>query len=474
MSRTSIRDLPNEVLNQILSSVVNDHHARVEFHDGHRWHSLPQALILSSVCRQFRMVVFELPFWYQNEFEFRNLIDPNTGNGQQTALENAEFKLIQELLENEQLVSRFALKTEWRFFHPINYNRVELYLPTFRKKTKKITFSSIGDCKPGDWSRLVVESLQRCINITSLTIDSCAQIGVLEEVLEACPLLEELQLLEYPLDSSLQQAKDSLLHLRRLHVMQTTNWEELQFTDTFKLPVQSAGVLTDFSFHFEYVAYDYTWEDIYSIGEELSLFSKLTALKLCPLVIETCQVITTTFFPLTRLHFYYSNFFDTISEQTFVEMFSSPSLRSLSFLSMHFKYADSWEELELNGENILLAVTQNLRLLEEFELSFALNIDWLYLFANLKMLKRIEWDVFWEDVEQNSAFPHFHAYSCLNSKPIKRTIESVFRSKYPSTNETPGLDVTIRGPRPWYWDDGFAYDGCMDYSSDGSITQFDE
>ena len=89
MSLTSILDLPNEVLNEILSYVVSDHHARVEFHDGHRWHSLPQVLVLGSVCRQFRVVVFELPFWYQSEFEFRNLIDPNTGNGQQTALENA-------------------------------------------------------------------------------------------------------------------------------------------------------------------------------------------------------------------------------------------------------------------------------------------------------------------------------------------------------------------------------------------------
>ena len=47
-----------------------------------------------------------------------------------------------------------------------------------------------------------------------------------------------------------------------------------------ELPVQSVGVLTDFSFLvFGYDSYDYMWEDVDSLGDELGRFSKLTALE---------------------------------------------------------------------------------------------------------------------------------------------------------------------------------------------------
>src|SRR5438045_4759969 len=47
--RTSILDLPHEILNEIFSIVVSDHHARVEFYDEEiGWRTVAQVLLLSS------------------------------------------------------------------------------------------------------------------------------------------------------------------------------------------------------------------------------------------------------------------------------------------------------------------------------------------------------------------------------------------------------------------------------------------
>jgi len=107
-------------------------------------------------------------------------------------------------------------------------------------------------------------------------------------------------------------------------------------------------------------------------------------------------------------------------------------------------------------------------------LTFALSLDWLNLFANLKILKRFEWDVEWEDIEQDPAFPHFHTYSDSDSTPVKRVIEYIFQRSYPNTNEMPTFDVTISGCRPFHWDDSEDCDSCFDSSSDGSLYQFEE
>ena len=57
----------------------------------------------------------------------------------------------------------------------------------------------------------------------------------------------------------------------------------------------------------------------------------------------------------------------------------------------------------------------------------SLSLDWLSLFANLKMLKTIHWDVEWEDIDQDPAFPHLRTYCFADSTPVKRIIESTFK-----------------------------------------------
>lgn len=467
MSRTSILDLPNELLNETLSYIVSDHHARVEFHDSGRWHSLPQILVLSSVCRQFRVVVFDLPFWYQSEFEFRNLVYPNTGNGHWSALENAELKLIQIFLNNEDLVHRFALKTDWKFYYPVNFRKVELCLPTFSANTKKITFSSFVE---GDWLSLPVESLRRCVNITALTIDSCIETWYLQEILEACPLLEELELLEYRVDTTLRLVKNGLTHLRRLRVVQSTNNNDLR---RFQLPLQCVGSLTDLSFVSYYPEFNRFSVDRRTFFDDLRRFSKLNVLELCPLYSPTCQVITAGQFSLTKLTFTYCDFVSIITEAEFVAIFSSPSLQSLSYLSMHIKHEEDrdfyWEDFNVDVGTILTTITQNLQLLEELELTSPLELEWLSMFVILKKLKRIKWDVLWDEIDHNPAFPYNSSYSRVDSAPVKQVIESTFKSGYATSDNIPNLHVTITGVRPNYWGQSDDDDSDVCSSCGGSV-----
>ena len=135
----------------------------------------------------------------------------------------------------------------------------------------------------------------------------------------------------------------------------------------------------------------------------------------------------------------------------FGRMFSSIPLQNLTILSIHFEYDDRWLDIIEYGQDIFYYITQHLLLLETFELTFPLSVDWLPQLTNLRKLKRIEWSVSWEDIADSAIFPCTYGNQ-LDSTPIKRTIESCFLFTFKDYNALPRFELTIKGCRPESWD----------------------
>ena len=444
----SILDLPNEVLNEIFSYVVSDHHARVEFSDNNGWRSVAQILVLSSVCCRFRTVVFELPFWYQDEFEFRNLLDPKGDDFIYQSLREANF--IYEFLDNAYIVSRFARKKEWKFFNLDALLAVNDDIPTFKSNTTKIVLSTF-EHSPDNWFWDTVPILEKCVNLRALTFASCQQEIFLTSLNTICPQLEELEILESSVifDMEYEGYPPSL---RRLHVSKAC--DEWDYFPLLWLPSRAVENLTDLS-----VVYyaDSLYEDENEDDENMTDLSNnlkhqnLTTFEISPLTAAVCRAIAKGNSRLNE--FTFSSRADTffIPRDNFRQMFSSISLQSLTILSIHFEYDDRWLDIIEYGQDIFYYITQHLLLLETFELTFPLSLKWFSHLTNLTKLKHIEWNVSWEDIEHSAVFPCMFL-NWFDSIPIKCAIESHFQSTFKDYNPIPRFELTIEGECPESWD----------------------
>lgn len=128
-----ILDLPHEILYSILSYVCGDGHlvdATLE------WPKLSDSPVMTirAVCRTFRVIAAQLPFWFKDEFSLLSLVtNYNLG-------EWVTMVYFHELLEDPFLVEQLKRKTGWSFG---SYEMVHKITATFPSLREKMTYLAL-------------------------------------------------------------------------------------------------------------------------------------------------------------------------------------------------------------------------------------------------------------------------------------------------------------------------------------------
>src|SRR5271170_1011299 len=141
MKTSPILNLPNEVLYEILR-LLSVHALKPRPDRDFR-----TIMMLRSVCRRFRMVTDELPFWHKDcDFDLVDIISSSkkidnfrynfwAGTGD---ILHAHEEFLEALLANQHLVQNLARRTKWHFRSFISFQSVKELVPSFFENTTAV------------------------------------------------------------------------------------------------------------------------------------------------------------------------------------------------------------------------------------------------------------------------------------------------------------------------------------------------
>lgn len=377
---TTIMTLPNELLRQILSLVLAqpEHPTFCVPHliDDALNSAPAPALTIRSVCRRFRAIANELPFWYAGEFDLLNLLP-------EFRAPNSDEKFLQALFTDNHLVECLQRKTKWKFRNLPNFLVIMERVPSFQQCVTTVTLRTFWDdsvknpLSPSSLD-IAIQKLAACSRLTSLEIRSNNSLLSLDLISRSCPSLNNIVICGAI--SNLRGTLENLSCVQRLHYELIHNMEH---PPQFLFPLNSAKSLTALviktrcgSVH----AHDIN---------RLDAFVNLTSLHIEPLYPNICDFIVRSRLKLST--------FKTKVDITEVTMervagvLSSHSLQTVQNLSLNIE-ADYEEDLDYL-QPIIDIVTTKLLSIQECEFETGLDLHWCQQFSRLLNLKRLIWKI---------------------------------------------------------------------------------
>jgi len=126
------------------------------------------ALTIRSVCRQFRAVAADLPFWWDDEFDLLSLKSVRKSHDE-------DSKFLNALFEDPHIVQSVSKRKHWHIHDLPSLNEIRKSVSSFSENTVSITLSEIkaSTSTPlydGRWLDTVIGNLASCKNIRMVEV----------------------------------------------------------------------------------------------------------------------------------------------------------------------------------------------------------------------------------------------------------------------------------------------------------------
>lgn len=261
--------LPEELLYEILYYVLENSEYMV------RVPRRSPILIIRSVCRTFRIIADELPFWYQDDFDFLSLLP-------RTRIRQGE-NFLKDLFIDHHLVKCLEWKKHW-YFQSIGALRAVIEgVYSFQKNviSIKLGFHFIEqDLISPTSTDLAIRYLAPCRHLISLELGrGCSSVD-LNEIQKSCIALENLVV-----RSPLMRSETSKLfsNLPTMHIQ--SKQDDFSHNASFLVPLNFTITLTSLTIDF--------WPHSRSIydAESLDAFINLICLHIRPLTDDICEFL---------------------------------------------------------------------------------------------------------------------------------------------------------------------------------------
>jgi hypothetical protein len=397
--KSFILNIPTEILYKILSLVCGSFHGtQVKYKDaGGKPRSLAQPLILRQVSTKFRSVANGLDFWYQDHFDFKDLVNVGFNANPSRSIDRKSFltgKLIKILLADEHFA--FCLgsrKTDWKFSALETIRAVLDNVPLVVQNIRTVMLHNIPDN-----NNIAIEQLRECKFLTNLLVDSHDDIGTIDLNLIGCshPLLRELRL------ARIYSYEGSLINLKNLQTFYIAFVSPaMKSVTTSLIPKNSATTLTNLSIFNAPVPPEADCN-----LRLLKSFVNLNCLHFEPFTQSLSELVINAQFKL-KVFSTAITLDSNFEREEFLSMFSAKSLERLDQFSLSARFPRSFcckrgsvqlsdhQILEFceRNEQIVQVITIYLRSLRVLRLSMLLMISWCRFFARLTSLKLLDCDI---------------------------------------------------------------------------------
>ena len=246
---------PLELLDEILKQFdvfITARNQEPEFPTDHPPRALhPDIISIRSVCRQFRVLVYEMPFWYTEDVHITALLPGFKNFWWSTHNDYSEWqsevRALEEHLRDQLFIHALGRRKTWRFKHVPFMATIIAHVPSFTvnatsvildfpKAHHKSSFSK--DCTSAAVSILVI-----CQNLTSIEIVHLRDVLRLNLLSTFCPGLKRLRISEFGSKnpSTLQNNLDGMPCLEEVEVLDFYTQHPLGHSF---LPLSSASTLT--------------------------------------------------------------------------------------------------------------------------------------------------------------------------------------------------------------------------------------
>ena len=377
-------NLPNELLREILSFVLAQPEHPVCY-GYHRPHLIDHALIsapapaltIRSVCRRFRAIANELPFWYAGHFDLLNLLP-------EFRSPNSDEKFLQALFTDNHLVECLRRKTEWEFRNLPNFLVVMERVPSFQQCVTTVTLRAFCDDSvknPLSPSSLdvAIQKLAACSRLTSLEILFNNSLLSLDLISRSCPSLNNIFIRSFT--SNLRGTLENLSCVQRLHYELSHNAEH---PAQFLFPLNSAKSLTTLVIQAQRRG-SLDARDI----NRLDAFVNLTSLHIYPLYPDICDFIVRSRLKLSTFRTIVD--ITEVTTETMAGVLSSHSLQTVQNLYLRIE-ADFEEDLDYL-QPIINIVTTKLLSIQKLEFETGLDLHWCQQFSRLLNLESLIWKI---------------------------------------------------------------------------------
>lgn len=339
---SSLVQLPNEILINIFSylpktfddadddddddSVVEGEDARIKLRGS-------PILAVRQVCRLFRKIANELPFWLGDDFDISQLI--NSGDD----FPVSEF--VGALLADAHLIQRLSMKVAWRFASSEIFHVIVERIPTLPNTVSMLTFCCQSYETQFD---TLAGPLSLCERLTTLHLYDVGEVDFdfIVQYLSALEILS-VEYNNYVNCASWSGSLRGLSKLRHLCLVDRGGWGRREFRDMAPwtddvdiLPLESVGTLT----HLRIIDRK---PILLHVAHPMGNFINLTHLSLHDLYDSMVEPIANANFCLNEFEMNVVGFTENGSQNLLRRLFASPSLSGLQSLRFHHSY-DNWIE----------------------------------------------------------------------------------------------------------------------------------
>jgi hypothetical protein len=373
---------------------------------------LEPILVLRQVCRVFRAIINDLPFWLAAEFDLVSLISNCEGDHGPL-----EFRFVKALLTDGDLLETFQKKTSWTFCRFSVFRIVSETVPNHRENVTELAFVGRPKGKrfdqlgaPREW----VDGVLICYpKLQSLTIETVE----LSLISEKCRELSVLRISSPPVRSLLDCSLNQFCNLREL---------VLDGIDSYVLPISSTETLEVLKLR--RIATTIPHWDFNS----LHLFKSLSSLSISPCKELVFDAIIGGSFNLTALDVVILR--DAVPLNKIVAMVSSPAVKEMK--EFKFELGDNrWQQFpewtEETYARFLLGISSNCHSLNTIDLSMPFRRVCFRHLGRLVNLKKVSWRGRLLDVQDTGNYAVSegiaqtaveHAFVEFETKPVCETM----------------------------------------------------
>ena len=402
---------PHNSIHHILNLVWDYEDPVVCYHSNDKDYSVTQWLILRSVCRRFRDITLHLDFWYEDDFQFTELMASYYEHGRGRPEEEL-LEFLDVLFLDKSLVNALGRrKTEWMFNSLDILGLIMQRIPLFKRNARVIHLGSIEeeeeDSDSSSYTSLdrAFEWLRECSHVTTLIIQSEYRVD-LTGIAVSFPFLKTLicsptdhfhgSLDLGPPGQHIHRLRKLLLDLEGPHVGKFRHW----------LPLESAETLTELSLNCGPNVH-ISFFDIPS----LDLFRNLKSLSIRPLSSPLSDFLVRS---QARLETFNTTLSRLVPIDVVRAMFQAPCLKTVKqfgLSNLHERYMSShndyWEAAPSTAEMraaelgaieqfwslVLDEFTSMLHCVEQLKLELPLHIECCAYFSRMRNLKLLDWDL---------------------------------------------------------------------------------
>lgn len=381
--------LPTEVLQEVFSYLptsinISQQGQRAKFEHLNKQQRLLRQpiLVLRQVCRQFRAIVNNLPFWRESTFDFVSLIAVFHG---EYCIRGADF--VQSLLGDKDFVDILERRRGWTFSNYSVFRIVSEAIPNFNENVIELAFVRRPNGKEfmefnapcHDW---LYKILVLYPNLRSLTTNSLRGIR-LSKLFENRPELSVLRIFINDYEG-IRCSTTDFNNLREL-VLEGLAKPRVSLP-RLSLPIKSAKTLQVLSLVGRVNPFTL---------ESLPLCTNLASLTLAPCDGRDFDAIITASSTLTELNVACWDIHNALLEKI-IELVSSPAAKRLSKFSVYCgNHASgqrfiSWMDATY-PDRFLFALASNCRFLQEINLTLPLHSHSFRHLSRLSGIKSVTW-----------------------------------------------------------------------------------